>query len=269
MTRIILYIALLILFVTQPALAKSSDWDQVEDAAQVRLVAGNGGTFGLQFSLKPHWHTYWRTPGDGGLAPNVSYTNSKNLKKAEFLYPGPTRFEQVFEGYDPIETFGYADEVVFPIIVEAKDPSKPVELAVSADFGVCNEICIFHNSKFNLTIDPNYADQPNLDLIKKYLTQTPSSSKENGMAFKDVRLVDDNVIEVDAASSTSLKNASLFVEAGENFRFIKPSITLSADGKSATFSSHYEILLSGLTLSPEDIVLTLVNDGKTLEKKSQ
>ena len=55
----------------------ASDWVR-GDAASVRLVAAKTGTsgedavgLGLEFMLDPGWKTYWRSPGDAGLPPQV------------------------------------------------------------------------------------------------------------------------------------------------------------------------------------------------------
>ena len=43
---------------------------------------------------------------------------------------------------DGSEAFGYERGVVFPIRVRAADPSKPVTLALDANYAVCEKICL-------------------------------------------------------------------------------------------------------------------------------
>lgn len=95
------------------------------------------GRVGVQIKLEPGWKTYWRLPGETGVAPRFDWSGSENLKSVEVLYPAPTRFVDA-EG----ETIGFAGEVVFPVAIEPLDAAKPVKLRLQIDYGVCKQICI-------------------------------------------------------------------------------------------------------------------------------
>ena len=89
----------------------------ISDGTKVRLLAGVGGvgtlagiSAGLEFQLAPGWKTYWRSPGDAGYPVTVDWGGSRNLAAAEFAWPAPHRFTLF-----GLDTFGYSDEVVFPI----------------------------------------------------------------------------------------------------------------------------------------------------------
>ena len=68
---------------------------------------------GLQVNLLPEWKIYWRNPGDAGLPPEIKWETGNNIKSMNLLFPNPKRFK--FFG---IETFGYENEVIFPIVIE-------------------------------------------------------------------------------------------------------------------------------------------------------
>ena len=88
-----------------------------------------GASGGSKSSLAPGAVTYWRDPGDSGAPPSFDFSGSVNLARAEPEFPAPTRIAEP----DGSEAFGYETGVVFPIAVEALDPSKPVRLAVKRD----------------------------------------------------------------------------------------------------------------------------------------
>ena len=75
-------------------------------------VAPNSGTLslGLDIQLAEGWKAYWRSPGEVGLPPDVSWDGSENLASAQMLWPAPERFTAF-----GIENFGYKDRVVLPI----------------------------------------------------------------------------------------------------------------------------------------------------------
>ena len=117
-----------------------SDW-VASDHARVRLIdAGREGPMrlaGLQIQLDPSYLTYWRTPGEAGVAPTVDFAGSRNLASATLLLPSPQRFDEA-----GAEAFGYKDEVVFPILVTPVELEKPISLSVALSFAVCSDLCL-------------------------------------------------------------------------------------------------------------------------------
>ena len=74
---------------TSPALAQDLD-----EIIQAKLRPGwrmaNGiHMAALQLDLAPGWKTYWRQPGDSGLAPRFDFSQSEGVQKVEVIYPTP------------------------------------------------------------------------------------------------------------------------------------------------------------------------------------
>ena len=112
------------------------------EAAKVSFVAipkkaGAAYQAGLVIAMTPGSHTYWKQPGDAGVPPTFTFDQSSNLAKAEVLYPVPSRI-----GEDGIVAFGYADRVVFPLLLTPANPAKPTTLHVDISYAVCSKICV-------------------------------------------------------------------------------------------------------------------------------
>ena len=67
-------------------------------------------SLGLDVELAEGWKAYWRSPGEVGLPPEISWDGSENLVSAQMLWPAPERFTAF-----GIENFGYKTRVVLPI----------------------------------------------------------------------------------------------------------------------------------------------------------
>ncbi len=143
--------------------AGASQWVKGYNSA-VRLVAGaeltgDGGrrlVAGVEIRLAEDWKTYWRHPGDdGGLPPTFDWTGSRNVKSQRVLYPAPGRSRSL-NGI----TIGYEKAVTFPVLVEPVDPTKPVMLALTFEYGICREICVPAEAKLALTIPAALATMP-------------------------------------------------------------------------------------------------------------
>lgn len=145
-----------------------SDWTAPSGTA-VRLVAGektDGAlTGGVQIRLSPGWKTYWRYPGDSGVPPRFDWSGSQNVKAVEVLWPAPVRFDD-----GGSFSIGYKKDVTLPFRVTPRDAGKPVELALSLDFAVCEKICQPASAALNLTVPAEGAGAPSPALANAFAT---------------------------------------------------------------------------------------------------
>ncbi|HXF53641.1 MAG TPA: protein-disulfide reductase DsbD domain-containing protein [Hyphomicrobiaceae bacterium] len=115
-----------------------------EADGSVRLLAG------VEIRLADGWKTYWRQPGDsGGIPPRFDWTGSVNLSGARVLYPAPERLS------DPTgESIGYKKSVIFPVELTPANPTQPMHLKLAFEYGICREICVPAEARFEVTIAP-------------------------------------------------------------------------------------------------------------------
>lgn len=133
------------------AQAAESPWVSA-DYAQARLIAG-AERAGLEIRLAPGWHAYWRMPGDGGLAPQFDWSESKNLQEAKVQWPTPKRYEDA-----GLQSFGYEGQFILPLAVTATDAAQPMDLSLALNLMVCEKICVPQNLNLALNVPPGVAD---------------------------------------------------------------------------------------------------------------
>lgn len=154
-----------------------SDW-VAGDHTRLRLIDagpnGAGRLCGLQIELDPSFLTYWRTPGEAGVPPTLTFEGSRNLASARLLFPAPQRFDE-----GGAEAFGYMDEVVFPIDVVPADPGRPVSLAVSVSFAVCSTLCLPASGKLGLDLVGD-GKLPEGELVRDAVRRVPVPSPFGG-----------------------------------------------------------------------------------------
>jgi len=128
------------------AVTAASDWVDGH-SSRARLIA-SGGLAGVELELPAGWKTYWRSPGEaGGVPPAFDWSKSTNLKEAVVLFPAPELFVDKSG-----ETIGYKNAVTFPVRFAPEDPTKPVDLHLALDYGVCKDICIPAQAELSLTV---------------------------------------------------------------------------------------------------------------------
>lgn len=91
----------------------------------------------LHLRLARNWITYWRHPGESGIAPRLDLSGSGNLAGARLHWPAPRLFTKA--GYLSI---GYADELVLPIELTPARAGQPIDLRAALSIGVCDDVCI-------------------------------------------------------------------------------------------------------------------------------
>lgn len=104
----------------------------------------------LDVKLSDGWKTYWRSPGEGGVAPTVNWEESQNLNKVDWLWPFPQKFELL-----GIETQGYKGDTLFPMTLHVEDMSKPVKIDAVLTLSSCTTICVLTDYPIQLTFIPS------------------------------------------------------------------------------------------------------------------
>jgi len=197
-------------------------------SAQNGVPTGSGAlTAGLFVTLEPGWKTYWRSPGEVGLPPKISWDGSENIRDVALSYPAPTRFT-AFE----IENFGYETEVLFPLQVQLERPGAPARLALEATLLVCADICIPETVSLSLDlpaggdIDAEAAAQ-----IASWMARIPDDGGSSGWQL-DTVFLDDTALVLTARSDRPLATPDIFPEQGEYASFGKPEVIVADAGRS-------------------------------------
>lgn len=119
---------------------------------------------GLRQQLAPHWHTYWKNPGDAGSHPNIAFASPPGVTVGEIDWPGPDRFI-----VGPVASYGYETEIIFPMAVSIPADAKPgseLVIEADADWVVCEKECIPEDGKFRLTLPVEAAARPAAEAIR-------------------------------------------------------------------------------------------------------
>jgi len=171
--------ALLIAHLAAHAHADRARTDQVE----VRLLAesatvspGQTIYLGLEQKIIPHWHTYWKNPGDSGTSTSIAWTLPAGVTASPILWPAPSRF-----AIGPITNYGYAKQVVLltKLTVPASQAvGSQVPIEAKASWLVCEESCIPQDATLKLTLTVAAqagAGGPDALLIGAALKQLPQT----------------------------------------------------------------------------------------------
>jgi suppressor for copper-sensitivity B len=143
--------SLLLLLASCAITAQAADTGWLRNAqnthAEVRLRSASHNDnqqLLLDIRLQPGWKTYWRTPGEGGVAPEIRWQTPD--VNAQWFWPAPERFD-----VSGLTTQGYKGDITLPIKL-AKLSSQ--RLAGTLTLSTCSDVCILTDFPFSLDLTP-------------------------------------------------------------------------------------------------------------------
>ena len=104
----------------------------------------------LQVNLEGEWKTYWRSPGEGGIAPKLDWASSTNISDVNLYWPAPKRYSVL-----GVETLGYKNRVHFPITLQLQEISQEAQLQATFTLASCTTICVLSDYEINLSFHPS------------------------------------------------------------------------------------------------------------------
>jgi thiol:disulfide interchange protein DsbD len=111
-----------------------------------------GGTVrvGLLLEQDEGWHTYWRNPGDSGLATEIVWQLPEGWTAGAIVWPVPHRYVEAGD----LVTHGYAGNVVlFTDITAPASARGEVTLRAAVEWLMCRDLCIPGSAEVALTLD--------------------------------------------------------------------------------------------------------------------
>lgn len=188
----------------------------------------------LEVKLDTDWKTYWRSPGEGGVAPSINWETSSNISHVDWQWPLPKRYE--FLG---VETLGYKHDVIFPLSIHVKDMTKPVFLSGKLTMSSCTSICVLTDYELSFDFIPNklLPSTEAMFLYNKGESQVPKTSPAVTLKTVSYNKAEKKVTVV-ATNSIGWQQPDVIIDgdtqAVKDTSFLKPTTTIKGDTLYAT-----------------------------------
>lgn len=253
----------------------ASDW-VVSDYDRIRLIssgtsAADQATLGLQIKLQPGWKTYWRAPGETGIPPRFDWAKSQNLESIEVLWPAPHRYLSY-----GLETIGYKDEVIFPLVAKKRMADQALAIDVEVDYAVCKDICIPLQARLSLnlpagtTTDALYAAT-----LRRFAGRVPmaggtdpASGIPTLMHLAPQMSEGQAYVHATIGGVTNPGGMDLFVEAGDDFGFGPPEVVRRDTSGIVEFRVPVQKYRKRADLRAQSLSLTFVEGARSFEWQS-
>ncbi len=172
-------LGLIALFPLKPAWASS-----VVQTEQVRaelvsfapngIKAGQKFWLGLKLSHQPHWHTYWKNPGDSGLPTQLSWDLPKEISVEPELWPTPKKLYVT-----NLTNYGYEGDTLLVTPVQVSQTahflSSSLEVKLHASWLVCKDECVPQEGDFRLSIPLKSSSAVDALIFESVIAQQPKA----------------------------------------------------------------------------------------------
>ncbi|WP_374654497.1 protein-disulfide reductase DsbD family protein [Dongia sp.] len=249
-----------------PALAQDS---ATTDQTRVELVSAVTATgdlakipLGVAITLKSGWKTYWRSPGDAGFPPSIDIAGSENVAAADLAFPVPHRFELF-----GLQTFGYGEEVVFPLSITPRRPGSPIGLRATLRYLVCEQICIPYEHRLALDLPAGTAAvSDDAALISRYQALVPDAGAKARFSLQDVRVEDDTLAILLRSDGAPLLKPDAIVEGPSGLYFDKPKVEILEAGRLARLTLPIDRQPEAPDPASTALTLTVFDGTRALEQ---
>ncbi|WP_411544384.1 protein-disulfide reductase DsbD family protein [Klebsiella pneumoniae] len=238
--------------------AADSGWLRAADNqhASVRLRAqteSNGDTrLLLDVALEKGWKTYWRSPGEGGIAPAIAWHTPLEVS---WRWPTPQRFDVA-----GISTQGYHGDVSFPMTLRGKIPPT---LSGVLTLSTCSNVCILTDYPFSLDMTTPAGERFNYDFTRAMGTLP----LRDGLTSQLTASYVSGKLTVTARRDAGWQQPALFIDSMEDVDFGKPSFTTRGDTLTATVPVTDSWGEAAPDLRGKTLSLVLADSGQAQESQ--
>ena len=238
--------------------AADSGWLRAADNqhASVRLRAQNESSgetrLLLDVALEKGWKTYWRSPGEGGIAPAITWSKPLDVS---WYWPTPQRFDVA-----GISTQGYHGNVSFPL--EIRGP-LPETLHGVLTLSTCSNVCILTDYPFSLDMTSPAGSDFRYDFTRAMgtLPLTDGLTSQRSASYISGKLT------VTVVREAGWQQPSLFIDSMDDVDFGKPAFAIKRNTLIATLPVTDSWGDAAPNLSGKTLSLVLAEGGQAEESR--
>ena len=142
---------------------------------------------GVVLEMARAWHTYWRNPGDSGLATTIDWDLPEGFEASDIAWPYPHWLD--LQG---LVSLSYGDTVVLPVTIippAGLEPGSEVELKADVDWLECKEMCLPGGASLTLKLPVGDGAKAAGDTAKTF-AKTDRSLPVDGASWDNVNWCD-------------------------------------------------------------------------------
>ncbi|HWV98150.1 MAG TPA: protein-disulfide reductase DsbD domain-containing protein [Candidatus Acidoferrum sp.] len=127
---------------------------------------------GIRLQMDPGWHTYWKNPGDSGMATQIQWQLPPGVTAGKVRWPAPEKMPE-----SGLTTYVYTNEVVLLVPLKLSTEVSPgrLELKATLSWLECEVLCVpgKANVQASLTVGTEPKGSADAPLLERWEAQLP------------------------------------------------------------------------------------------------
>jgi thiol:disulfide interchange protein DsbD len=180
---------------------------------------------GVHLKMESGWHTYWKNPGEAGMATKIEWHLPAGVTAGDIRWPLPEKLPPA-----EVTTYGYQGEVVLLVPLKLAADVKPGALALSAKVSwlECKEQCIPADGTVQATLNVGGETKSSADaeLLKQWQSKTPRAEKMFSFKVRWDKKVGSDTRTIIIEGTQTVQDKALafdkvefFPDASDNYEF--------------------------------------------------
>jgi thiol:disulfide interchange protein DsbD len=173
---------------------------------------------GVDMKMDPDWHTYWKNPGEAGMATEIKWQLPPGVTAGETEWPLPEKLPPA-----EVTTYGYNHEVVLlvPLKLDAGLKPGPLDLKANVSWLECKEECVPGSARVEATLNVGNetrisTEAATIDLWKSKVPQ-PGESLQAGASLEKAANGDTRRLILEWSTTDKTAQSDFFPYANDNF----------------------------------------------------
>jgi thiol:disulfide interchange protein len=195
---------------------------------------------GVHLKMESGWHTYWKNPGEAGMATKIEWHLPAGVTAGEIQWPLPEKLPP-----DEVTTFGYSNDVVLLVPLKLAANVKPGALALSAKLSwlECKEQCIPAGADVQATLNVGAQTKPSpdADLLKQWQSKLPLTEQFFSFKVHWEKKVDDDTRTLIIEGTQVAENKKMAIDKVDFFSNTNDDYEFKGEVEKLPVSSGFAI----------------------------
>jgi DsbC/DsbD-like thiol-disulfide interchange protein len=237
----------------------------VEEMVHLEVLEGwraQDGTHmaALRLRLAPGWKTFWRAPGDAGIPPRFALEPSENLAGLVPVWPTPEVFD-----VGGLRTIGYSRELLLPLRVMPERAGAPVRLEGRIEMGICSDVCVPATLALSATLPAGGSPDIAIQTALIDVPYTPAEAGVTGISCSVAAVQYGLGFRSEIALPAMGGDETVVIETGDPLIWVAETQSWWEGGTLVTETEMSHADGPGVSLSPQDVRITVIGDGIAVE----
>jgi thiol:disulfide interchange protein/DsbC/DsbD-like thiol-disulfide interchange protein len=166
---------------------------------------------GVDLKMDPGWHTYWKNPGEAGMATTIAWQLPPGVTNGDIQWPLPSKFPPI-----EVTTYGYEDETMLlvPLTIGTNVPHGPITLTANLTWLECMDVCIPVKTSVQamLNVGAETKSSADAETIRSWQGKVPTTNNSlNAQAWWETTTNDDTrtvTIDIKPTANAQIPNTS-------------------------------------------------------------